>query len=317
MSIFDLFRKQPTPAPRPYTPPPPPKMIRESFRLDDQDRVIVEARTLLDLERVKPRVQDVHSIISRVKACEARQSEDGAKVDNDPRPGHVLTPDFSYHPDTGKFRLTGDRAIEGDAHTVTYKDWFESAVWNRQQHTVTLTYQEGANGAPRSGPPPQVKPRENEVLSQQSYPKEAAPQRVRDLLEAASLWQKQSLALDGLAGVDFHPEAARVVAPQVPPELIQGTVRLQLLVGKSEGCEMLKVHVDGENLQLQGFSPTGAPVQLGATRDPEGNYEVTFLQARTYHYPSDNSAERVIVSKDTGSLVYQTLKYTDPDGQYA
>ena len=317
MSILDCFRRKPEPTPSPYTPPPPPKMISETFRLDDQDQVILEARSLLDLKRVEPRAQDVRSIVARVKNSEARQSEDGAKVDNDPRPGHVLTPDFSYHQDTGKFRLTGDRAIEGDPHKATYKDWFESAVWDRQQHTVTLTYQEGAMGSPQSsGLPPRVTPRKHEILSQQSYTPDAAPQRVQDLLEAASLWQKQGLALDALPGVDFHPDSGRVVAPQVPPEQIQGTARLQLLVGQSRGCEMLKMHVDGENLQLKGFSPTGAPVQLGATRDAEGNYEVTFLQDSTYHNP-DNSAERVIISKDTGALVYQTLKYTDPDGQYA
>lgn len=292
-------------------------MITEAFRLDGNDQVMVEARSLLDLQRVEPRAQDVRTIVAQIKNAEARHSEDGAKIDNDPRPGHVLTPDFSYAPDTGKFRQTGDRAIEGDAHKATYKDWFESAVWDRQQHTVTLTYQEGAMGTPQQNTlPPRVKPSKNEVLSQQSYAPDKAPQRVKDLLEAASLWQKQGLALDGLPGVDFHPESGRLVAPQVPGELVQATARLQLLVGKSEGYEMLKMHVDGENLQLKGFSPTRAPVQLGATRDPEGNYEVTFLQDRTYHYPSDNSAERVMVDKDTGTLTYQILKYDDPDAQY-
>lgn len=316
MSIVDLFRRKPTAPPVPYTPPPPPKMISETFRLDDQDRVILEARSLLDLERVKPRVQNVKSLVAEVKACEARQSEDGAKIDNDSRPGHVLTPDFSFHQDTGKFRRTGDREIEGDSQRATYKDWFLSGVWDRRQHTVTLNYKEGAMGAPQSGLPPRVSPSHNEVLSQQSYTPENAPQRVLDLLEAASLWQKQGLALDGLPGVDLHPDPQRMVAFHVPPDLVQSTARMQLLVGQSRGHEMLKMHVDGEHLQLKGHAPSGAPVQLGATRNALGDYEVTLLQDHHYRTGTKNSAERVLVDKDTGALTYQILKYTDPDRQY-
>lgn len=312
MSIFSIFRKEPQqPA---YAPPPPApkKMISETFRLDEQDRVIVEARTLLDYERVQPRVQDAHNIVARAKLTEARKSEDGSKLDNDARLGHVLTPDFSYHEDTGKFRLTGDRAIEGDRHKVTYKDWFESAVWDRQQKSVTLTYQEPATGGPQSGPPSRVKPSVEVVLREQ----QGSSPRALELLEAADLWRMQGLALDGRAGVDFHPDSGAMVAPKVPGELVQDTARMQTLVGKSQGYEKLKMHVEGENLQLNGFSPTGAPVHLGARRTAEGDYEVTFLQDRTHHYPSENSAERVIVSKETGALVYQTLEYNDPDNQY-
>lgn len=317
MKLFDrMFQKAPA------APLPQRVALTQDFRVDDQGKLSMEARSLDEFDRNSGRLDTAQHMYDAAQAAEALKGLDGKKADFDPRAGHVVAPEhnFEFHPDSGQFQKTGHMNVQGDDQQVTIrKDSSQTGVWNREDQSFQFHYH-GYTGQDKglpydivpSGQPTQqnvdaqgvpIKPAVTSLEQAQSLGLARGDnERASEILQTALLFHSQALSLDGTSH-DLNPLGNQVVAPNLSPDKLPNVWGAQAIVSQ----EQLDLQADPHGLLVRGRSTDHGAAILSAQNTDPNTYEVTL---HDYAY-----GEKVVWNKTAGTLSYQMLDLI-PNGQY-
>lgn len=331
MNILSRVFGNRKPTGRPTPSPQGDPGFHQQFKVED-GQLRFNAHTLDEFYTRAEACQNAQRLLDAMSYADELKRDDQKSLDQDSRPGHVALPQekFESNPggyvhENGGIHTAGDENTSWTTHVDDgYAFTQQQASWDKLNQTFDYHYQAkplpdwGTGGKslvaegefPVSTVGQVATPDPNQGPVHEARLQGLMADRVRALLEAASFWENQGLALDQTAQ-DFNPKAEGVVAPNVARGALEGLDSERALSqaftvkdGQPNPYQSfdIEAHPQGFVVAANDFHhsrPYGA--KLVGSRSPEG---LSVILER----PEEGSVEKASWNFASGRVKYERLE---------